>query len=82
MVSSTLIQNSICTERQRALRAEQSKQERGGWSGTHGAAAVAEADAEGREEDRAQELQAPAAARAQAHLLPPPAADGARASAD
>ena len=36
--------------------------------GTHGAAAMAEADAEGREQDGAQELQAPAAARAQAHL--------------
>uniref|UniRef100_A0A0A9G3E1 Uncharacterized protein n=1 Tax=Arundo donax TaxID=35708 RepID=A0A0A9G3E1_ARUDO len=35
----------------------------------HGAAAVAEADAEGREEDGAQELQAPAAARAQPHLV-------------
>jgi hypothetical protein len=34
----------------------------------HGAAAMAEADAEGREQDGAQELQAPAAARAQAHL--------------
>lgn len=35
-----------------------------------GAAAVAEADAEGREQDGAQELQAPAAARTQAHLVP------------
>jgi hypothetical protein len=41
---------------------------REGGGGTDGAAAMAEADAEGREQDGAQELQAPAAARAQAHL--------------
>jgi len=50
-VSSTLIQNSICPEWQRAVRAEQGGKGSGrggrGWSGTHGAATVAE------EEDRA-----------------------------
>jgi len=49
-VSSTLIQNSICPEWQRAVRAEQGGKgsgRGGGWSGTHGAATVVE------EEDRA-----------------------------
>lgn len=38
----------------------------------YGAAAVAEADAEGREEDGAHDLQAPAAARAQPHRVRSP----------
>jgi hypothetical protein len=54
---------------QRELSKESELEEGGRAGGTDGAAAVTDADAERREEDGAQELQAPAAARAQAHLL-------------
>jgi hypothetical protein len=76
MVSTTLIQNSNCSTRQgrektdngeRADRARSGSREGRGGGGTDGAAAVAEADAEGREQDGAQELQAPATAP---HLVP------------